>query len=69
MGPNINGAQLRIGGYAGLDITPACCGRAMSSVRRDDEYRGYKCEACSTVLTMEPDGHVFDILDWRQASS
>ncbi|MFE7268526.1 hypothetical protein ACFU9B_42255 [Streptomyces sp. NPDC057592] len=62
MGPNVQGRKLRIVDYLGSDTTPTCCGKPMSPVRRDDDYQDYKCAPCGTVLTVEPDGHVFDIV-------
>ncbi len=55
------GYELSIGDDTDRDDIPVCCGDDMTPEDNERGYRAYTCGDCDTVVTISPNGLVFDI--------
>lgn len=55
--PTMHGYEITPGDEVDLNTSPHCCGGEMSTTSE----RLYRCDACSTVVEISPNGLVFDI--------
>ncbi|MEU3528841.1 hypothetical protein AB0E62_34170 [Streptomyces sp. NPDC038707] len=57
------GHELAIGDHTERDDTPVCCDSDMTSQDHNAGHRDYTCGVCSAVVTIDPNGIVFDVAD------
>lgn len=66
--PTVHGGyELSMGDDLGLDVTPDCCGDDMTREEKERGYVDYTCGDCATILTVSPNGLVFDISEGANA--
>ncbi len=57
------GHELQIGHDTQTGDTPVCCRQDMTVATDSRHYQDWTCARCTTVLTINPNGVVFDIRD------